>query len=305
MANGFNEFNIDCKEEIESHVILLDYKDHNLSFTNMYLWRKLYKLRLYICDDFIIVLSELDGVTFSLNPICTLENIPKAIDFLIEYFESVDKPFRIHNCVRKVYEVINDKYGDYFTYEQDRDAFDYLYSIEKIKGYSGKKLQKKRNHVNNFIKEYEGRYEIKEISSSDKKIIDDCIALTHWWAQAKDQDDFYLPTEVDGTIDVLQNFDQLSCEGIAMYIDGQIKAFSFGTQLNNETAVLNVEKADGEIVGLFPFLRQNLVNTFFCDLQYLNTEDDVGEEGLRKSKLSYKPEYLVEKYIITRTDQHV
>ena len=304
MTNGFNEFNLDCKQEIEDHVLLLDYKDHNLSFTNMYLWRKLYKLTVYISDDFIIVLSDFNGQTFSLNPIATLENIPKAVDFLIDYFDSVNLPFRIHNCVRKVYEVINEKYGDQFVYTQDRDSFDYLYAIEKVMSYSGKKLQKKRNHVNNFLKEYEGRYQIKDITSSDASIIKDCIDLTHWWASKKEQDDLYLPTEVEGTIDVLENFDKLSCEGIAFYIDDKISAFSFGTQLNEETAVLNVEKADGDIVGLFPYLRQNLVKTYFSDLKYLNTEDDVGEEGLRKSKLSYQPEYLVEKYIITRKDQH-
>jgi len=300
----FKKFGLGCKEEIENHVLRLDYKDHNLSFTNMYLWRELFKLEEYISDDFILILCDLDGKIFSLNPIATLDNIPKAVDFLIGYFESKNIPFRIHNCVRKVQEVIYEKYGDYFNYELDRDSYDYLYSIDKIKGYSGKKLQKKRNHVNNFLKEYEGRYKFVPITSKDEKIISDCIAMTHQWASTKDTSDYYLPTEVAGTIDVLENFDKLSCEGLACYIDGKIAAFSFGTQLNNETAVLNVEKADGDIVGLFPFLRQNLVNTYFDDLKYLNTEDDVGEEGLRKSKLSYKPEYLVEKYIITRKDQY-
>lgn len=296
------KFSLDLKDSIEGHVSKLNYKDHNLSFTNMYLWRNKFKLEVYVSEPFVIVISDFNNHIFSLNPICVLEDVNQSIEFLIKYFEEVNLPFTIHNCVRKVKETIEEEYGDYFNYELDRDSFDYLYSIEKILNYSGKKLQKKRNHVNNFKKMYEGRYEFKEIEGNEQ-VVQDCINFTKEWASHKEVVDEYLPAEVEGTIDVLTNFSKLSCEGLACYIDGEIAAFGIGTQLNDTTAVLNVEKAKGDIIGLYPFMRQNLVKTFFDDLTYLNTEDDVGDEGLRKSKLSYKPEYLVEKYTITRADE--
>ncbi|WP_423363679.1 DUF2156 domain-containing protein [Mycoplasma sp. P36-A1] len=298
----FCKYSLELKEEIEKHVSRLNYKDHNLSFTNMFLWKDKFKLKVYLSDEFIIVFSNFNNHLFSLNPICVLENVDQAIEFLIKYFEKEKLPFTIHNCVRKVKEQIESVYGDYFNYELDRDSFDYLYSIEKILTYSGKKLQKKRNHVNNFKKQYEGRYTFKEIDGN-KDVAQDCIDFTLWWASQKVVHDEYMQPEVDGTIDVLNNFEKLSCEGLACYIDGKIAAFGIGTQLNDKTAVLNVEKADGDIIGLYPFMRQNLVKTFFDDLTYLNTEDDVGDVGLRKSKLSYQPEYLVDKFTITRADE--
>lgn len=292
-------FNISLKEVIESHVSELDYKDHNLSFTNMYMWRDMFKLSVEIREKFIIIFCKLNDEVFSLNPICTIENIPLAIDFLIEYFEKNNLPFIIHNCVMKVKNKIEEDYGDFFVYETTRDTYDYLYNAQKLMSYSGKKLQKKRNHVNNFLKKYEGRYEIKLIEGHPE-VIKDCIAFTKYWDEQKTNRDIYIDQEVKGTIDVLNHMSELSCEGLAIYLDGKLEAFSIGTQLNDTTAVINVEKANGNIIGLYPFIRQIMVKTFFDDLKYINTEDDVGEENLRKSKLSYQPEYLVEKYTIRR-----
>ena len=57
----------------------------------------------------------------------------------------------------------------------------------------------------------------------------------------------------------------------------------------------DIEKANSEITGLYPFVRQSLVKEKFSDLKLINTEEDIGSEALRKSKLSYRPEYLLEK----------
>ena len=296
------KYDISLKDEIESHVLQLDYKDHNLSFTNMYMWRDMYKLSVHISDKFIIVFCDLKGEFFSLNPICVIENVKGSIEFLIAYFEKHNLPFIIHNCVKKVKDEIEREFNDFFVYELTRDTFDYLYSAEKLMTYSGKKLQKKRNHINNFLKNYENRYELKIIEGNEQ-VVQDCIAFTKEWDKAKLERDDYIDQEVSGTIDVLQHISQLSCEGLAIYLDGKLEGFGIGTQLNDTTAVLNIEKANGEIVGLYPFLRQQVVKTFFDDLQFINTEDDVGEENLRKSKLSYQPEYLVEKYTVRRKDE--
>jgi len=296
------KYDISLKDEIESRVLHLDYKDHNLSFTNMYLWRDLFKLSVHASDNYLIVFCNLKGEIFSLNPICTIDKVKEAITFLINFFEKHNIPFIIHNCVSIVKDEIEKEFPDFFDYELTRDTFDYLYSAEKLMTYSGKKLQKKRNHVNNFVKNYEDRYEIK-IIEGNSDVIKDCVVLTKKWDVNKTERDMYIDQEVIGTIDVLTHMDELSCEGLAVYIDGQIEAFSIGTQLNDTTAVINVEKANGEIIGLYPFLRQQMVKTFFDDLIYINTEDDVGEENLRKSKLSYRPEYLVEKYTVRRKDE--
>lgn len=297
------KFDLSLKDEIESRVKELNYKDYNLSFTNMYMWRNMFKLGVHIEKGFVIVFSQVkQEEIFSLNPICSIDNVPEAIKYLIEFFEKYNLDFIMHNSVAQVKEKIEELYGDFFVYETTRDSFDYIYKVEKILTYSGKKLQKKRNHVNGFLKTYEGRYELKKIDS-DKTVIDDCVGFVKKWDAQKEERDEYIDQEVQGTIDVLNNFDKLSCQGLAIYLDGKIEGFGIGTRLNDTTAILNIEKANGAIRGLYPFIRQQVVKTFFSDLKYINTEDDVGDENLRKSKLSYQPEYLVEKFTIRRKDQ--
>ncbi|MGL4382920.1 MAG: hypothetical protein ACRCTA_04300, partial [Bacilli bacterium] len=122
----FKEYDITLKDEIENYVNKLNYKEHNRSFTKMFLWKEKFRLSVYSCPDFIIFFSHFNDDFFALNPICTYDNIPLAIDFLISYFKEQDKPFKISNCLKIVKEIIEEQYEDYFIYESDRDSFDYL-----------------------------------------------------------------------------------------------------------------------------------------------------------------------------------
>ena len=87
---------------------------------------------------------------------------------------------------------------------------------------------------------------------------------------------------------------------MCIYIDGKMEAFTLGTYLKTEkTVYVHVEKANPEIRGLYPFINQQFLIKCFPDARYVNREDDMGLEGLRKAKMSYNPEFLVEKYTIT------
>ena len=61
---------------------------------------------------------------------------------------------------------------------------------------------------------------------------------------------------------------------------------------------LPVEKANPEIRGLYQYICSQFLITAFPNAGKENREDDMGLEGLRKSKLSYNPIYMVEKYTI-------
>lgn len=295
----YKSFSIEDHDLVCEYVAKSNYIEHNLSFTNMFLWRKMFKLSLYVSENFLIVFSEVDGEYFCLNPICDKKYIPDAIEFLVKHFKSINKPLIIHNCLKEVKEVIETHYGDKFEYIATRETFDYIYLTEKLMNLTGKKLQKKRNHVNSFIKEYENRYEYVSFENNPE-IINDCLVFLNEWDLSKEavERDIYLETEIDGAKDVLNNFKALKCRGGAIKIDGKVSAFSIGTYLNQGTGVINIEKAIPEIRGLYPMMRKLFVTNEMGCCKYINTEDDVGDEGLRKAKLSFYPEYLLEKYTI-------
>lgn len=83
-------------------------------------------------------------------------------------------------------------------------------------------------------------------------------------------------------------------------IDGELKAFSAADKPFDDMAVVYFEKADSDIVGLYPLMNQQMVENLLSDVRYINREEDMGIEGLRKAKLSYYPAMFVEKYAAVR-----
>ena len=100
--------------------------------------------------------------------------------------------------------------------------------------------------------------------------------------------------EIFSLIDILPVF------GGVIFINGKIEAFTLAEKLVENTAVVHFEKANPEIDGLY-----QLINHWFCqnalkDYTYVNREQDLGIEGLRRAKQSYYPCKMVSKYKITK-----
>ncbi len=178
--------------------------------------------------------------------------------------------------------------------EEDRDNFDYLYESEKLIKLSGKKLHGKKNHYNSFIKNY--NYEVKDIK--EDVVISDVITAAEKWYQGN-KDDYILKSELQGIKDVVKNMNELKTTGIAVYVEDEIVAFSLGEKLNDNLAVVHIEKADVAYSGVYSFVNRAFVDRSFSDVRLINREQDLGIAGLRKSKLSYHPFKLEKKYILS------
>ena len=80
-----------------------------------------------------------------------------------------------------------------------------------------------------------------------------------------------------------------------------IKEFSCacGNTHNTQVDDVIIEKGDRSISDIYKILNRDLVRMCCYGFSYINREEDVGVEGLRKAKMSYKPDILLEKYIVT------
>jgi len=195
-------------------------------------------------------------------------------------------------------EKIEAHYGDVFEYIEERDYFDYLYRGDDLKNLEGKKYQKKRNHIRSFVKEYEGRY---RYTSLGQEQLFEIIQLLDRWSQNKidqSQYDEGIINERLAIEQLLKHQHLLPIQIGGIYIDEVLQAFSIGERFHNSTAIIHVEKADPNIKGLYPMINQLLIQREFSDICYINREDDLGIEGLRKAKLSYYPYALIEKYTV-------
>jgi hypothetical protein len=162
---------------------------------------------------------------------------------------------------------------------------------------AGKKLHKKKNHLNAFKKEYDGRYEYQTLGCNTRQ---DIWEFLDKWREKKGQDvEEHLDYEVEGIHEILHTNHckdlQLSMGGI--YIDGKLEAFSIGTyNAMEDMAIINIEKANADIRGLYQFINQQFLLHEFPTARWINREDDLGLEGLRKAKMSYYPVDFARKY---------
>ena len=134
--------------------------------------------------------------------------------------------------------------------------------------------------------------------------IPECIAMDNAWFAQRDsemeaEEKKQLGYENDAVHDALRNFDALGLIGGLIRAGGQVVAFSLGDRLGTDTFDVHFEKAFGDIQGAYAVINREMaryVRQTYPDVVYLNREDDVGIEGLRKAKLSYYPDILLEKY---------
>ena len=171
------------------------------------------------------------------------------------------------------------------------DAFDYLYEIETLAELKGKKYQAKRNHINRFQEAWPN-WRTERIGPDNLAV---CRELTHKWCAEH---------EAEGDLRALEkaflHYDELEFEGIVLFADDQTPVgFSMGNRISRDTFDVNFEKAFADVQGAYPLVNREfarMIRERHPEIRYLNREDDMGIEGLRKAKESYHPIFL-EKYI--------
>lgn len=296
----FKEINIDSKKELDPYFEMVDYEACEYCFSTLYMWQHVYKTGYYIGDDFAVIVGEYEGDSFSILPLATRDKLPKVIDFVIDYFEKSNKKIYLRGITSEVVELLKEKYPNKFEYIEERDLFDYIYDAESLRTLAGRKNQKKRNHINYFIKEYEERFEYKLL---DKQNFNECLDLMKEWTSNKEENDEFdegMDDELLGIKKIFDDFESLKdkVKIAGIYVDEKLEAFTIGELLNNNMALVHIEKANPNIRGLYPYINQQFIVNEFQGVDFVNREEDLGIEGLRKAKLSYHPCKFVEKYTV-------
>ena len=296
----FKDIDMESRELLNSYFDLVDYEACEYCFNTLYMWQHLYKTGYYIGDGFAVIVAEYEGNTFSILPLAKKEDMPRVIKFVIDYFEKEQKKIYFRGITKEVVDYLKENYPDKFDYTEERDLFDYVYDGDSMRELKGRKNVKKRNHINYFLKEYEGRFEYRLLDEND---FDACLKLVEEWTSNKEENgqvDEEMEEELIGIKKLFNSFpvikDKLKIAGI--FIDGKLEAFTMGEYLNPNMALIHIEKANPSIRGLYPYINQQFLVNEFSDVEFVNREEDLGIEGLRKAKLSYHPVKFVEKYTV-------
>ena len=265
-------------------------------FGNSYMWRNAYQVRWVILEDALCFTANRGVRDFFLPPIGALEDeqLKKAIELLNEHSLTEGFAPEYRGVTLEMKTRMEKLFPDSFIWTEDRDNFDYTYRTEDLIQLAGRAYHGKKNHVNQFRRLYED-YEYLPIT---KEIIPSCIDYALEWCRQRGCDsDASLALERDAIIDCLENFESLGFKGAVIKVEGRVQALTYGEQLNSDTAIIHVEKANGEIKGIYAAINQEFATHAWSETTFINREEDMGEPGLRKAKESYKPTKLIEKYI--------
>lgn len=248
-------------------------------------------------EEAVLWVMTIRGKRYAALPVCAMEDLPKYFYELERYFnENLNLPLEIYLADEPAVEYLNlppDKY----SVTELPDSRDYLYSAEALKTLSGKKLHKKKNHLNAFLRQYEGRYEYRTLCCSDSQ--DVWVFLDKWREQKGQEVEGHLDYEVEGIHEILRNCCMLNVRMGGIYIDGSLEAFSIGSYNEREKmAIIHIEKANPEIQGLYQMINQQFLIHEFEEAELVNREDDMGLPGLRQAKMSYAPMDFAKKFRI-------
>jgi len=290
------EIDINCKGLFDYYLTLFEPTVSDLTFTNLFMWRYYYRFKYIIYDNYLNILAfPAKDEPYALVPIGEKDEkkMKKAIMNLIEIMKE--------NGIKPLFRKVGDEYIKFFSDVADdqsiifdRGNSDYLYRTEDLINLPGKKYHAKRNHISKFNKLYKSEYE--PINSSN---ISECYSIMEMWCRYRNCECSYGEyCEKHANMELLNNYEKLGCKGALIKVDGVYQAFTVGEMLNRDTAVIHIEKANFEIHGLYAVINQRFCMEQWKDTLYINREQDLDQEGLRKAKLSYHPIKLVEKYTV-------
>ncbi len=257
------------------------------TFVNLYVWQKAYHNKIAFKNgNLFIRYGQGKNVSYRL-PIGG--NLEEGLREIIAHCEGEYPVFwsPINQSFSRLPSWFSEKYNIIPT----RDGFDYIYLTEDLAELKGKKYHSKRNHISAFSKKYNWNY--RDITSENTEEILSCAE--EWYSLNADRLDNYALCEKKGIEIVLKNLERLNVTGGAIFIENKAVAFTLGTPINDKVFDVFAEKALPEFGEAYTVINNEFAKRL-KNYKYLNREDDMGLEGLRKAKLSYKPTVILEKY---------
>lgn len=173
-----------------------------------------------------------------------------------------------------------------------RDLSDYFYNTSDLINLSGKKFHQKRNHVNSFTSKYSHTYIPVSTDDPDSlKLLKNACDTLYDPNSGEDFADEYIAIN-----ELIGNFEALGLSAGVIISDGIPVAYSIGEHMSQDTALIHIEKANKNFSGSFAAINKMFAAHEFSDTLFINREEDMGLEGLRKAKLSYHPVRIGEYY---------
>ncbi len=220
-----------------------------------------------------------------------------AIEAIIEDAHNHGAAVRFETLTAAAKDAVARLFPGVFSVTALRDYSEYIYTYDKLANLSGHQMASKRQDINTFYRTYGNSVRIEKIKD---KHLDEIRSFQKMWLNNRlnGEEDVQLDYENIAIQLGLSNFAELDLSGIVIYIDNVMRGYAYGAPLSQNSYDVMIEKGDRRIADIYRVLNRDLVRLCCGQYRYINREEDVGNEGLRCAKLSYKPDILLEKYLL-------
>ena len=289
----FKELNLEEKPLFDHLFTLSPPQISEFNFTNLFIWRLCYQIKISRLQNFLCLLANQEENFFFFPPLGEGDMV-QCYQRLLQYLVGKTMHPKIVRVPEAVVGQVDWKASE-MKMELDRSQCDYVYLAQDLIELKGRKYHRKRNHIKQFKEKYAYQY-----ISLTPEWIPQCLQLQTEWCDLRHcEASPGLLNESSAIKEAFAHFEELKVKGGAILINGKVEAVTLGDPLNLETAVIHIEKANPAYEGLYPTINQAFLEHQWSGFPYVNREQDLGEEGLRKAKESYFPHHLVNKYTVT------
>ncbi len=289
----FERLDLHKKEQYDAILMHCGERGCEYSFVNLFLWGR---QKAAFIQDHLAFFSQFDRRSVYPFPVGK-GDVQPVLDAIIHDAQTRGIPCYLTSMTKADCELLEQLYPGRFRFHGNRDGFDYVYAIDDLADLKGRKFQKKRNHANRFD---EAHPDCRTLPLDEKTRAAAFCMLNRWYQNRLETDphnDFHLEQLAIQRAFAFQQ--PLGLEGVVLVENGEVLAFAMGSFLNGDTFDIHFEKAREDVPGAYNAINREFaryLRTKYPDLRWLNREDDLGLEGLRKAKLSYNPDHMVEKY---------
>lgn len=289
----FQKFDLSRRDEYNRYLMNCGERGCEYSFVNLNVWGR---QKAAFLDGFLVLFSQFERRSVYPFPVGS-GDVKAVLDAVIRDARERGIVCRISTLTARDCEVLENLYPGQFRFHPDRDGYDYIYAIDDLAELRGKKFQKKRNHLNKFRENHPDCI-FESITAAN---LPETEKMVERWYETRLteelHEDFHL--EKQAIRRAFSRMDALGLEGLLLREQGAVVAMAMGSRLSEDTFDIHFEKALDTVDGAYPAINQAFASRLrekYPQLRWLNREDDMGLPGLRKAKLSYNPDHMVEKY---------
>lgn len=265
-----------------------DFRGCEYNFSNNFAWHRLYNTTICRYKDFYISRSMKYGMSFTFP--AGSGDYKDLFLILKREAEEAGSSLMVSSVTDENLSLFEELFGGQYSVSCDESDCDYIYDAEKLRTLSGKKYHQKRNHLARF---YENDWEYAPLTEKD---FDECIEFAvNSYNLNQSYDDESSVAEQYAINTFMNYFDELELKGGVIRVDGKVQGFTIGDGINSDTFDIHIEKANSDIQGTYAAINNEFAKSATAGYSFINREEDLGLEGLRRSKRSYHPVIMLRK----------